>query len=70
MVQPVAHQILSDVHRTLSGAQVEAPRELVALGFSPSHSTKIYRTLRCITRLSSEPTEQRSTSPTVDCSIV
>jgi hypothetical protein len=39
MVQPVAH-------RTLSGAQAEAPRELAALGFSQSHSAKIHRTVR------------------------
>jgi hypothetical protein len=42
LVQPVAH-------RTLSGAQAEAPRELAALGFSQSHSTKIHRTFRCVT---------------------
>jgi hypothetical protein len=40
LVQPVAHQ-------TLSGAQAKAPRELVALGFSQSHSTIIHRTVRC-----------------------
>jgi hypothetical protein len=50
-------------HRTLSGAQAEAPRELAALGFSQSHSTKIHQTIRCATRLSGEPTEQRSTAP-------
>jgi hypothetical protein len=56
LVQPAAHQ-------TLSGAQAETPRELSALGFSQSRSTKIHRT----TGLSGEPTEQLSTSPTVDC---
>jgi hypothetical protein len=53
-------------HRTLSGAQAEAPRELATLEFSQSHSTKIHQTIRYATRLSGEPTEQRSTSPTVD----
>jgi hypothetical protein len=38
-VQPVEH-------RTLSGAQVEAPHELAALGFSQSNSTKNHRTVR------------------------
>jgi hypothetical protein len=33
LVQPAAH-------RTPSGAQAEAPRELAALRFSKSHSTK------------------------------
>jgi hypothetical protein len=56
-VQPVAHQTLFRVHRTLSGAQAEAPRELVALGFSQSHSTKNHWTVRCATGLSGEPTE-------------
>jgi hypothetical protein len=55
--QPVAH-------RTLSGAQAEAPRELAALGFSESHSTIIHRTVRCATGLFGEPTEQRSTTLT------
>jgi hypothetical protein len=53
-VQPVAH-------RTLSGAQARAPRELAALGFSQSLSGKIHRTVRCITGLFSETIEQRST---------
>jgi hypothetical protein len=39
LVHPVAH-------RTLSGAQAEAPRELAALGFSQSHSAIIHRTVR------------------------
>jgi hypothetical protein len=63
LVQPVAHQ-------TLSGAPGYNPRELATLGFSQSHSTKIRQTVRCATGLSGEPTEQRSTSPTVDCSTV
>jgi hypothetical protein len=33
-------------HRTLSGAQAEAPRKLVAIGFSESHSAIIHRTVR------------------------
>jgi hypothetical protein len=60
LVQPVAH-------RTLSGVQAEATRELAALGFSQSQSTKIHRTVRCVTGLSGEPMEQQSTSPTVIC---
>jgi hypothetical protein len=48
--------VLPVAHRTLSGAKVEAPRELAALGFSLK-----------ITGLSGEPTEQWSTSPAVDC---
>jgi hypothetical protein len=35
-------------------AQAEAPRELAALGFSYSHSTKIHRTVWCATILSGE----------------
>jgi hypothetical protein len=59
LVQPVAH-------RTLSGAQAEAPHELAALGFSQRASAIIHWTIRCATGLSGEPTEQWSTSPTVD----
>jgi hypothetical protein len=44
----------------------EAPHELDALGFSQSHSTKIHRAVRCTTRLFGAPTEQWSTSPTID----
>jgi hypothetical protein len=51
-------------------AQAEAPRELTALKFSQSHSTKIHRTVRWATGLSGEPMEQLSTSPTVDCRTV
>jgi hypothetical protein len=56
-------------HRTLSGAQAEAPHELAALGFSESYSAIIHRAVRCApdcpvcTGLSGEPTEQRSTTP-------
>jgi hypothetical protein len=50
LVQPVAH-------RTLSGAQAGAFRKLAALGFSQRSSTKIHRTIRCATRLSSETME-------------
>jgi hypothetical protein len=39
LVQPV-------VHRTLSDAQAEAPRELATLGFSQSHCTKNHRTVQ------------------------
>jgi hypothetical protein len=39
--------VLPVAHRTLSGAQAKAPRELAALGFSQSHSTKIHRIVRC-----------------------
>lgn len=42
-------------HRTLFDAQAEAPRELAALGFSQSHSTKIHQTVWCVTGLSGEP---------------
>jgi hypothetical protein len=63
LVLLVAHQTLSGVYRTLSDAQAEAPRELVALGFSQSHSAIIHQTVRCATELSGEPTEQRSTAP-------
>jgi hypothetical protein len=34
-------------HRTLFGAQAEAPHELAALGFPGSHSAIIHRTVRC-----------------------
>jgi hypothetical protein len=51
------------VHRTLSGAQARALRELAALGFSQSSSTKIHLTVRCTIGLSGETTEQWSTSP-------
>jgi hypothetical protein len=56
LVQPVAHLTLFGVHWTLFGAQTEAPRELVPLEFSQSHSTKNRRTVRCATGLSGEPT--------------
>jgi hypothetical protein len=62
LVQPVSHQTLSDVHRTQFGAQAEAPRELAAFGYSQSSSTKIHWTVWCTTGLSSETTDQRSTS--------
>jgi hypothetical protein len=39
--------VLPVAHRTLSGAQAKALRELAALGFSQSHSTKIHRIVRC-----------------------
>jgi hypothetical protein len=60
MVQIVAH-------RTLSGAQAEAPHELAALGFSQRASAIIHRTVRCVIEQSGETTEQWSTSPTADC---
>jgi hypothetical protein len=59
LAQPVAH-------RTLSGAHAAALHELAALGFSQGASVIIHRTVWCATRLSSEPTEQRST----DCRAV
>jgi hypothetical protein len=45
-------------------------RELAALEFSQSSSTKIHRTVRCATGLSGETIEQRSTLPMVDCRTV
>jgi hypothetical protein len=51
----------------VSDALAGALHKLAALGFSQRSSTKNHRTVRCATRLSNEPTEQRSTSPTVDC---
>jgi hypothetical protein len=50
-------------HRTLSGVHGRGLRELATLGFSQRASAKIYWTVRCATRISGEPTEQRSTSP-------
>jgi hypothetical protein len=61
---------LSGVLRTVSGAQAGALCELAPLGFSQRSSTKNHRTVRCATGLSGETTEQRSTSPTVDCAAV
>jgi hypothetical protein len=59
LVQPMAH-------RTLSSAQAEAPRELAALRFFLE--LLCYNSPDCpvCTGLSGEPTEQRSTSPTVN----
>jgi hypothetical protein len=37
-------------HRTLSGAQARAPRELAALGFSESHSAIIHQIVRLANR--------------------
>jgi hypothetical protein len=54
-------------HRTLFGAQAEAPRELTALRFSQSHSAIIHRTVRCAPDC---PVSLRSNSqlrPMVDC---
>jgi hypothetical protein len=45
----------SVAHRTLSGAPGCGPRELAALRFSQSNSTKIYRTVRCATGLFGVP---------------
>jgi hypothetical protein len=56
LVQPVAH-------RTLSGAQAAAPRELSALGFSQRESIKIHWTVWCAIGLSVETMEQWSTLP-------
>jgi hypothetical protein len=47
MVQPVAHETMSGVHRTLSSAQAKAPHELATLRFSQSHSVIIHQTDRC-----------------------
>jgi hypothetical protein len=55
LVQPV-------VHRTLSGAEAEAPRELAALEFSESHSAINSLDYPVCTGLSGDPTEQRSTA--------
>jgi hypothetical protein len=55
----------------MSGAQTGAPSELAALSNSQHSSAKNHRTIRCVTKLSGEPTKQldfangrlRSTAP-------
>jgi hypothetical protein len=54
-------------HRTLSGAQAEAPRELAALGFSKSHSIIIHRTVRCAPDCPVSQWSKGQLRPTVDC---
>jgi hypothetical protein len=41
--------------------------QLASFGFYGSHSAKIHRTVRCSTRLSGVPAEQRLPTPTVVC---
>jgi hypothetical protein len=54
-------------HQTLSGAQAKAPCELVALGFSQSHSTIIYRTVRCALDYPVSQWSNGQLRPIVDC---
>jgi hypothetical protein len=49
------------VHRTLSDAPARRPLEPANLGKMDARSAIIHRTVRCATRLSSEPAEQRLT---------
>jgi hypothetical protein len=60
----------SSVHQTVSDALTGALHELTALENSRSSSTKSHRTVRCATGLSGESSEQRSSSPTVECAAV
>jgi hypothetical protein len=46
---------------------VRCAPELSVVVFSQRASAIIHQTVRCATRLSGDPTEQRSTYPTVDC---
>jgi hypothetical protein len=58
---------LSGVHRIVSGALAGALPELAALGVSQRSSTKIHRTVRCVTGLSHVTTSNGHLRPTVDC---
>jgi hypothetical protein len=60
MVLPMAHQTLSGVHRTVSGAQPKHLANWPLSGFSGRRSTIIHRTVRYAPDMSGEPTEQRS----------
>jgi hypothetical protein len=65
MVNSDLHQPAA--HRTVSGAQAGAPDEQTVLGKTQRSTTKIHRTVRCVTGLSGEPTAngqllQRSTA--------
>jgi hypothetical protein len=53
-------------HRTVSGAPGPYRCQPATLRNSRAHSTIIQRTVRCATRLSGEPAEQRLSAPTVD----
>jgi hypothetical protein len=67
LVQPVAHWTLYGVHRTLSGAQAEAPSELALSGFPRATPLK-FTGLSCVPP--DCPMCQRSNGqlrPTVDC---
>jgi hypothetical protein len=53
-------------HRTLSGTQAKAPRELAALEFSQSHSAIIHRTIRCAPDCPVSQWSNGQKRPTVD----
>jgi hypothetical protein len=61
MVLPVAHQTVSGVHRTLSGAQAEHLPNWPLSGFFKGRFAIIHQTVRCTPNMSGEPTEQQST---------
>jgi hypothetical protein len=54
-------------HRTLSGVPRPYSSNQPLSGFSKAPSAIIHRTIRCATRLSGAPVEQRLSSATVDC---
>jgi hypothetical protein len=56
-------------HRTVSGAPGPYKSELATFGFLQCHSSIIHRTVRCATRLSGAPAEQRLFGVTVDCTV-
>jgi hypothetical protein len=53
-------------HRTVSGALGSYRCDPINLGQMEARSAIIHRTVRCATRLSSEPSEQRLLAPMVD----
>jgi hypothetical protein len=54
-------------HRTVSGAPGPYRVQIATLGFSRAHSAIIHRTVRCATKLSSEPAGNGYLRATVDC---
>jgi hypothetical protein len=54
-------------HRTVSGALGPYNPKPATLGFLPTRSAIIHRTVRCATRLSGAPAEQRLLRATVAC---
>jgi hypothetical protein len=62
----MAHQTVSGVHRTVSGAPGPYRVKSATLGKMEARSAIIHRTVRCATGLSGEPAEQRLSAPMVD----